>query len=120
MLKVYTYAKCSTCRKATNWLKAARIAFEELPIREAPPPPDELRTMLAAHRGEMKRILNTSSQDYRDLKLPEKLPTLGDDQVFALLGRNGNLVKRPFALGLGVALVGFDEARWAEAFARRR
>ncbi len=32
-----------------------------------------------------------------------------------LLASNGNLVKRPFALGDGVALVGFDERAWRTA-----
>jgi len=31
-----------------------------------------------------------------------------------LLARNGNLVKRPFLIGSGVGLVGFDEAEWAK------
>jgi arsenate reductase len=32
---------------------------------------------------------------------------------------NGNLVKRPFAVGDGVALVGFDEAAWASALLKK-
>lgn len=114
-ITVYTYAKCSTCRKATRWLAAHGIQFEERPIRETPPSLPELRTMLAAYGGQVKRILNTSSQDYRDQNLPARLPAMTETELFALLGRQGNLVKRPFLLGPGVALAGFDEAAWAKA-----
>ena len=48
MLTVYTYAGCSTCKKATGWLGAHGIAFREKAIRETPPSVAELRTMLAA------------------------------------------------------------------------
>jgi arsenate reductase-like glutaredoxin family protein len=34
------------------------------------------------------------------------------------LAENGNLVKRPFLLAPGVALVGFDEATWIRSLAR--
>ena len=33
MLTVHTYAKCSTCRKATQWLRARGVKFEARPIR---------------------------------------------------------------------------------------
>ncbi len=36
-----------------------------------------------------------------------------------LLAANGNLVKRPFLVGDGFTLVGFNEAAWTAALARR-
>lgn len=115
MLTVYTYANCDTCRRAAKWLRAHSIAFTERPIRETPPSPAELRTMLAAHNGELRRLFNTSGRDYREQKLGERLPTLSPAAALALLAANGNLVKRPFAIGPGVALAGFDETAWAAA-----
>ena len=46
-MKIHTYVKCDTCRKAVKWLRANGLAFEEIPIRETPPSPNELRRMLA-------------------------------------------------------------------------
>ena len=117
-LTVYTYANCDTCRKAVKWLKAQGLAFAEKPIRETPPTPAELRTMLAAQQGELRRLFNTSGRDYREQKLGDKLPGLKPDAALALLAGNGNLVKRPFLLGPGVALTGFDEKAWAAALRR--
>ena len=114
-LKIYTLANCDTCRKAVKWLRAHDVAFEERAIRETPPTPAELRAMLAAYRGERRRLFNTSGGDYREQKLGEKLPALTEAAALALLAENGNLVKRPFVIGGGVALVGFDETGWAAA-----
>jgi arsenate reductase len=115
MLTVYTYANCDTCRRAAKWLRAHSIVFTERPIRETPPSPAELRTMLAAHDGALRRLFNTFGRDYREQKLGERLPSLSEAAAVALLAANGNLVKRPFAIGPGVALVGFDETAWAVA-----
>lgn len=116
MLTVYTYAKCSTCRKAVRWLEARGIAFEERPIRETPPGAEELAAMLAAHGGNLRRLFNTSSPDYRDLGVSDRIGSMAPTEAFRLMAKNGNLVRRPFALGPGVALVGFDEDAWGAIF----
>ena len=115
MLKCYTYANCDTVRRAVKWLRGHRLAFTEHPIRETPPTPAELRTMVAAQGGELRRLFNTSGRDYREMKLGEKLPAMGVAAALALLAGNGNLVKRPFLLGSGAGLTGFDETAWAAA-----
>ena len=114
-LKIYTYANCDTCRRAVKWLRAHDLEFAEHPIRETPPTPAELRTMLAAQGGELRRLFNTSGRDYREQKLGDKLPTMSAAAGLALLAGNGNLVRRPFLLGAKVALTGFDEAAWKAA-----
>lgn len=116
---VYTLRNCDTCRRAVKWLQARELAVVEKPIRETPPGPAELGAMLAAYGGELRLLCNTSGRDYRELKLGEKLTAMTQAEALRLLAGNGNLVKRPFLLGAGVALVGFDEKAWAEAFARR-
>lgn len=117
-LVVYTYANCDTCRRAVKWLRANDVAFVEKPIRETPPTPAELREMLKhlGGAGALKKLFNASGSDYRAQKLGEKLPSLSEAEAIALLAGNGNLVKRPFALGAKTGLVGFDEAAWTAAF----
>ncbi len=114
-MRIHTYAKCDTCRKAVKWLKARSLAFEEIPIREQPPSEADLRRMLVIYRGDLKRLFNTSGGDYREMKLGETLPSMAEDEAIALLASNGNLVKRPFLLTAKGGLVGFKEAEW-EAF----
>jgi arsenate reductase len=117
MLKVYHYAKCSTCQNAIKWLKAHDIEFTGHAIRETPPSAAELTAMLRAHGGNLRRIFNTSGMDYRSLGLAEKLPAMSTAQALALLTANGMLVKRPFAIDVkaGVFLTGFREPEWAKA-----
>ena len=118
MLKIYTLSNCDTCRAATKWLRAHAVAFEERAIRETPPSVAELRTMLVAQGGELRKLFNTSGRDYREQKLGEKLPALTPAAAFSLLAANGNLVKRPFLIGGEVALVGFDETVWRASVLR--
>lgn len=119
MLKIYTLSNCDTCRKATKWLRDHTIAFDEIAIRETPPTTAELRAALVANDGELRRLFNTAGRDYRELKIADKLPSLSESAALALLAGNGNLVKRPFLTGKGVALVGFNEMSWAEALGVR-
>ena len=119
MLKIYTLAQCSTCCDATKWLRARGLVFEERAIRETPPTVAELRAMLAAHGGNIRKLFNSSGLEYRALKLSEKLPAMTEAAQLALLAGNGRLVKRPFLLGSGAALVGFDEMAWSAALLRR-
>jgi arsenate reductase (glutaredoxin) len=113
-LKIYTLRNCSTCRRATAWLRARDVSFQEIPIRETPPSAAELRSALDIYGGNLRRLFNTSGQDYREQKLADRLPEWSADEAIAVLTKNGSLVRRPFAVGKGVALIGFDEARWSE------
>ncbi len=75
--------------------------------------------MRAAHDGNLRKLFNSSGLEYRALKLAEKLPTLAESDQLALLAGNGSLVKRPFLIGAGVALTGFDEPAWSVALLKR-
>lgn len=109
MLKFYAYTGCDTCRKARKNLQARGAAFEEVAIRETPPTLAELKQMLAAYNGDIKKLFNTSGGDYRAMKLGEKLPAMNEADALALLAANGNLVKRPFMIdtATGACSVGF-------------
>jgi arsenate reductase len=119
MLKVYTLATCDSCRRAVKWLRANEVDFEERAIRVTPPSLAELRRALAETGGAVRPLFNTAGRDYRELRLAEKLPAMTEAEALQLLAGNGNLVKRPFVAGDGVALAGFDEAVWTKALARR-
>ncbi|MBI3414828.1 MAG: arsenate reductase family protein [Verrucomicrobia bacterium] len=112
-MKIYAYQNCSTCRRALKWLAARGIKFTTAPIREQPPTQAELQQMLKVYRGDVRRLFNTSGQDYRRLDLKSKLSTMTSDEAIDLLSGNGNLVKRPFVVTKDGGLVGFKEEEWA-------
>lgn len=112
-LKVYSYSGCGTCRKALKWLDARKAPYTLVAIRETPPTKAELTKMLAVYGGEVRKLFNTSGLDYKALNMKEKLPKLSAEEALGLLAKNGNLVKRPFALTDKAGVVGFDEEAWA-------
>jgi arsenate reductase len=118
MLTVYAYQKCSTCRDAIQWLDAQDISYQLKAIRETPPSTAELASALKLLDGDLRKLFNTSGVDYRELGIKDKLPSLSESEALDLLASNGNLVKRPFVIGKGVAFVGFKPDAWKSALAR--
>ena len=112
-LRVWAYAGCATCRQAQRFLAERKIAHELIAIRVQPPGVAELRAMLVYTGGEVRRLFNTSGLDYRALNMKERLPAMSVDEALALLAANGNLVKRPFALGKNRGAAGFKPEEWA-------
>ena len=80
-LRVYVYEKCDTCRKAIRFLTERSIPFESIPIRERPPTVEELRAMHGYLGGELRRLFNTSGQDYKALKMKGRLPGMSLDEA---------------------------------------
>ena len=115
-VKFYGYSGCGTCRKAKNWLSERNIAFKEIAIRETPPSKTELKRMLGHLDGETKRLLNTSSKDYRELGGKAHFGALSNEELFATLIANGNLIKRPFVLTKEGGAVGFSPEVWLSKF----
>lgn len=117
-LTAYLYPKCSTCEEARRWLAARKITYVEKDIRAAAPTVAELQAMMKAQGGQRKKLLNTSGIEYRKQGLAARLPAMTDDEALALIGTNGMFVKRPFLIGPGIGLVGFDAEKWEQAFSR--
>lgn len=117
MLEIYTLKTCDSCRKATKWLSEHQIAFKEIAIREQPPSLADLKQALADLDGDIRKLFNTSGQDYRSLNLKEKLPTLSTTEALKLLASNGNLIKRPFLIDKSKTLVGFHPETWTKSLA---
>ena len=109
------YPKCTTCQKAQRWLDAKGVACEVRNIKEQNPTEDELRTWHKRSGLPLKRFFNTSGLIYKELGLKDKLPTMTEDEQFALLATDGMLVKRPLLIGENFALPGFKEAEWESA-----
>ena len=111
-MKVYAYEKCDTCRKAIKYLQGTKHAFTVHPIRETPPSPAELRSMLKIYEGKLGKLFNSSGRDYKEMKIADKLPGMSVDKAITLLSANGNLVKRPFVLAGNTGVVGFRLDEW--------
>ena len=109
------YPKCSTCKKAQAWLDAHGIAYTVRDIKTENPTLEELRQWHNLSGLPLKRFFNTSGQQYRALALKDKLPSMTEEEQFALLSTDGMLVKRPILVAEDKVLVGFREAEWSSA-----
>lgn len=108
------YPKCSTCKKAEQYLQAKGLSFTVRDIKTDNPTADELRTWHEASGLPLKRFFNTSGILYKQLGLKDKLPTMSEDEQLELLASDGMLVKRPLVIYDGGVLVGFKQAEYDE------
>ena len=106
------YNKCSTCKKAQAWLNDNGIAYTLRDIKTENPTEAELRAWHKKSGLPLKKFFNTSGLQYKALQLKDKLPTMTEDEMFALLATDGMLVKRPMIVTAETVLVGFKEADW--------
>ena len=108
------YPKCSTCKKAKKWLQDHSVEFEDRHIVEENPTQEELKEWHKKSGLPLKRFFNTSGMIYRQEGLKDKIPTMSEEEQYALLATKGMLVKRPLIIGEDFVLVGFKEADWSE------
>jgi arsenate reductase len=117
-LRLFSYPKCGTCRKALQWLATQGFSAEAgnlelIDITLQPPSLAELR--LAFGSLGRKRLFNTSGQSYRALG-SATVAAMSDEEALAALAADGKLIKRPFAItASGTALVGFRPEEWQAA-----
>ncbi|MBQ6864517.1 MAG: arsenate reductase family protein [Clostridia bacterium] len=114
MVRFICYPKCSTCKKAMNWLEENNIAFELRNIKENNPSIDEIKEWHNKSNLPLKKFFNTSGLLYKSLELKDKLPRMNEDEQLTLLASDGMLVKRPILVKDDTVLVGFKESEWAE------
>lgn len=106
------YPKCTTCKKAHAFLTEKNADFTVRDIKEDNPSEAELRAWHAASGLPLRKFFNTSGLLYKSLNLKDKLPTMSEDEQFALLASDGMLVKRPILVGEDFVRVGFRQAEW--------
>jgi len=109
------YAKCSTCRKAKNWLDAHGFSYEDRPIKDQNPTAEELKNWAAKGNIPVRKLFNTSGMLYREMNLKDKLPAMSEEEMLELLASDGMLVKRPLLITEDTVLAGFKETEWEGA-----
>ena len=113
-MKFFSYNKCGTCRKAKKILDAYKLSYDEIDITETPPPKSVLKKAIKV-RG-MKKLFNTSGEQYKKLRIKDKIGAMTEAQAIKLLSSNGRLVKRPIAVDGNRITVGFDEIEYKEVW----
>ncbi len=106
------YPKCSTCRKAKQWLDMNHVDYDDRHIIEQNPTEPELKEWIARSKQPLKNFFNTSGEVYRELQLKDKLASMSEKEQIRLLASNGKLIKRPLLVSNSLVLVGFNADDW--------
>jgi len=112
---LYSYLKCSTCRKAEKWLKSKNFEFHLIDIVKEPPLVNYLNLALEQYSADKKRIFNTRGKAFKTLDLD--IDRLSKEEIIQLLLSDGKLIKRPFLIYEGKKVIlGFNEIEYAKDF----
>ncbi len=106
------YSKCSTCKKAKQFLDNNNIKYIDREIKEETPTYDELSKWIDMYNIDINKLFNTSSMLYREYKLKDKLNDLTKEEKIKLLSENALLIKRPLLIGNDFMYIGFKEKEW--------
>ena len=111
-LRVWSYSRCSTCRRALAWLADKGLEHDLFDITSAPPQLGDLAHAL--DQLGRKALFNTSGQSYRALGA-ETVKAMSDAEALEALSSDRKLIKRPFVICPdGTVLVGFKPEVWSE------
>ena len=109
---LYSYSKCSTCRKAKSWLDYREISYELIDIIKKPPSKEIIRLLLKEFSLEKKKLFNTRGISFRSLNLKNPYD-LSDEKIINLLSKDGKLLKRPIlSLDNHKFILGFNQAEF--------
>lgn len=108
------YPKCSTCKKAQQFLDEHHMTYSYRHIVEDNPSEAEILSYMENYHGDPKKFFNTSGLIYRNENLKERVPGISKEEMAKLLATNGMLVKRPLLLLEDEVLIGFKEEIWKE------
>lgn len=114
MLKLICYPKCSTCRKAENWLKEHSVTYEYRDISDDNPTFEELNEWYERSGLPVKKLFNTSGRLYKEMNLKDRIPSMSEEEALKLLATDGMLVKRPVAVSENHVFFGFKEDNYNE------
>ena len=105
---LYSYSKCSTCRKAAKWLDQNNITYELIDLVTNPPSKQLLSHIIKDFQLDKKKLFNTRGKNFKDLDLKD-INNFPDEKVINLLTNDGKLIKRPLLVSPQKILFGFNE-----------
>ena len=95
---VICYSKCSTCKKALDFLDKNNVSYELRDIKIDNPKKEELIKWSKENNIDIQKFFNTSGVIYRENNLSVKTKTMSFSEKVNLLSSDGMLVKRPILI----------------------
>ena len=111
----YSYPKCSTCIKASNWLDQNNISYQFIDIVKNPPSKYYLQLSLKQFSLDKKKIFNTRGKSFKSMNI--NIKDLSNEKIIKLLLNDGKLIKRPFLIiNESKFILGFNESEYEDLF----
>jgi arsenate reductase (glutaredoxin) len=114
-MRVYHYPKCSTCRKALQWLDKAGHRYDKIDLVADVPDKKTLSALIERSQLPIAKFFNTHGESYKAGGFKAKLATMSDAQALSALAADGKLIKRPIVDTGKKVLVGFDADAYSAA-----
>ena len=112
---LYSYLKCSTCRKASIWLDKKNLDYQLIDIVKEPPLLKYLNQALEQYSFNKKKIFNTRGKSFKSINLD--FDSLSREEIIKLLLSDGKLIKRPFLVyEEKKVILGFNEIEYVKQF----
>ena len=115
-MEFINYNKCSTCKRAKEYLDKNNISYIDRQIKENNPTFNEIKKLIDQYNINIKKLFNTSGILYREMNLKDKLNNMNEDEMISVLASDGMLVKRPLLICNDKILIGFKEKEWNDYF----
>lgn len=113
-MEFINYSKCSTCKKAKDFLDSNNIKYVDRQIKDNNPSYNEIKYWINKYNVSIRKLFNTSGILYREMDLKNKLGNMCDDDKIRLLSTDGMLIKRPILVKDKTILIGFKEKEWSD------
>ena len=114
-LIIYSYLKCSTCKKASKWLDQKSISYNLKDIVKEPPSKKYLDLALKEYHFDIKRVFNTRGKSFKLINYD--IYAFSNEEIINLLQSDGKLIKRPFLVYKEKKIIlGFNEAVYKNQF----
>jgi len=112
---LYSYLRCSTCRKAIKWLDKENFEYHLRDLVKEPPLYEYLNLALEQYSPYKKRVFNTRGKAFKSINYD--ICSLSRDEIIQLLLTDGKLIKRPFLVyEEREVILGFNEIEYAKLF----
>ena len=112
---LYSYLKCSTCRRASNWLDQNNLHYQLVDIVKNPPSIKHLEIAFEQFIENKKSLFNTRGKSFKLMNLD--IHFLSKKEIIKLLQSDGKLIKRPFLVYEDKKIIlGFKEFEYMNQF----
>ncbi len=108
MIRIFSYAQCSSCRTAETLLRSLGVSVERRDIFKEPLSVAEIKALFAETGLGPLDVLSTRSRPYAALGLAGR--ELSGEEIVELMSQHPALIRRPIVVKDGHAVIGLNQS----------